>query len=107
MVQPKSSDALTDRPTGSPRSQTGDLSDRLVPGDDRWMRDGQVAFNRMQVGVADRARPDADQYLAGAGLRIGQLRPFKWGGFNRGGGTKQLGAHGRIGLVEYSVKYEA
>jgi len=48
-------------------------ADDLVAGHERQLRVGQLAVDDVQVGAADPAGADADEQLAGLGLRLGEL----------------------------------
>jgi hypothetical protein len=50
-----------------------DASDDLVPGYDRQPASGQVTFDELQVGPADRARRDRQDELVRCGLDVREL----------------------------------
>ncbi len=72
-VQPRHADRIPNREPLDALAEPLDRADDLVAGDDRQLVRGKIAFDDMQVRVADRARANPDEQLARPRLRVRQV----------------------------------
>jgi hypothetical protein len=65
-----------------------------VTGDHRGFLRRQFPFDDVEIGATDTAIGNADENLAGGGLRSGNIRKHERIGFNRSGRFEEAGFHG-------------
>ncbi len=68
-MKPRDADAIAFFQIARWPAERVDDADDLMPGDKRTFMKGQIAFNRVQISVADPAGADAHAHLAWSGLR--------------------------------------
>ena len=78
MTQPGGADAFADAQSFDAGSQCIDVTDDLVPGNDGYLRERQLAVGHMQIGAADATGSDRDSDLPGPGLAVRELGPIAW-----------------------------
>ncbi len=72
-MNPRHPDAVANLETCHARAQGFHHSHHLVAGRQRQVRQGQLAFDRVQVGMTNTARPHRQQNLARAWLWLRQF----------------------------------
>lgn len=95
-VQPRNADAVSFLESANAHAESVHGADNLVAGNKRKLWKGEVAFDGMQVSVANGAAADADANLSRIGDWVREFGKLERRFVYRARGLKLHGAHGNI-----------